>query len=140
MSVEMHMFLHRSRVPDRASFQGAVESLGVPLQLELNPALDLGQDSGHSPCSLRGMDSGFEIHSGSSQEMLAEFPELKEAVGTRDWTISLRWGGNLRECACALAASAALVKLCDAVACSEDGEVYDLQGLLDEVQDCLGLM
>jgi hypothetical protein len=74
MSLEMLVFLEKSRIPDRGSLQSAVESLGVPLQLNL----------------------------------------------------------------CVLGASAALVKLCDAVAYyPPDSITYDLKSLLDELQGCL---
>ncbi len=38
MSLEMHVFLSKGRIPDRSSWQAAVESLGLPF--ELNPVLE----------------------------------------------------------------------------------------------------
>jgi hypothetical protein len=44
----------------------------------------------------------------------------------------------MNECACVLAASVALVKLCDAVAYyPDDNLTYDLKGLLEEAKRCL---
>ncbi len=44
----------------------------------------------------------------------------------------------MSECACVLGATAALVKLCDAVAYyPPDSITYDLKSLLDELQGCL---
>jgi|SRR6267378_897502 len=136
MSLEMLVFLEKSRIPDRGSLQSAVESLGVPLQL--NSTLDLIGDRGFSPSSIKGVSSGFEIDSQSSQEILEHYPALKKTIGTREWTISFRWGSSMSECACVLGASAALVKLCDAAAYyPPDGITYDLKSLLDELQGCL---
>jgi hypothetical protein len=136
MSLEMLVFLEKSHIPDRRSFQSAVESMGIPLQL--SSTLDLTRDRGFSPSSIKGISSGFEIDSQSSQEILERYPGLKRAVGDRDWAISFRWGSSMSECACALAASATLVKLCGAVAYyPADSLTYDLEGLLNEIHSCL---
>ncbi len=136
MSLEMLVFLEKSRIPDRGRFQNAVESLGVPLQL--NSALNLVSDRGYSPSSIKGVSSGFEIDSQSSQETLEYYPALKKVIGARDWTMVFRWGSSMSEGACVLGASAALVKLCDAIAYyPPDSITYDLKNLLDELQACL---
>jgi hypothetical protein len=88
------------------------QSLGLPL--ELNPDLDPLHDRGFSPSKLKGINSGFEIYSESAKNVVETQPQLAKIIGTRDWCISFRWGGDLSECACVLAASAGLVKLCDA--------------------------
>src|SRR5258707_8333657 len=110
MSIEMHVFLSRARVPDRPSWQAAIGSLEIPF--ELNASLDPFNDKGFSPSKIRGVDSGFEVYFEPSREVLKSYPEMVKSVGDRDWCISFRWGGDMNECACALAASAALVKLC----------------------------
>jgi hypothetical protein len=103
VSIEMHMFLEKSRVPGRARLQKAVESLALPL--EIDPTLDLMKDRGFSPCKIKGISSGCEIFSESPQEIVAAYPELKKSIGGRDWCISFRWGGDMKECACAMAMS-----------------------------------
>jgi hypothetical protein len=136
MSLEMHVFLVRQRVPDGASWQAAVDSLALPLRL--SPDLDPIHDKGFSPSEIRGLKSGFEIYSESANEHLQDRAELARVVGNRDWCISFRWGGDMNECACVLAASAGLVKLCDAVAYYPDDDLtYDLKGLIEEVQASL---
>jgi hypothetical protein len=132
MSLEMNVFLEKARIPDRSSWQAAVSSLGLPF--ELNPELDPLHDRGFSPSKLNGLDSGFEIYSESAKSVIENQPQLAEILDSRDWCISFRWGGNLSECACVLAASAGLVKLCDAVAYYPDDDLtYDLDGLVKEV-------
>jgi len=136
MSLEMHVFLEKRRVPDRASWQAAVDSLALPFQLDSD--LDPIHDTGFSPSKINGLDSGFEIYSESAAGLLQDHAELAKAVGSRDWCISFRWGGDMNECACVLAASAALVKLCDALAYyPDDNLTYDLKRLIAETQSCL---
>jgi hypothetical protein len=136
MSLEINVFLDKGRVPNRSSWQAAVASLGIPL--ELDPALDPFHDRGFSPSKVKGLDSGFEIYSEPAVSLVENQPELARTVGERDWCISFRWGGDLNECACVMAASAALVKLCDAVAYyPDDNLTYDLNGLLDAAKECL---
>ena len=134
MSLEMILFLEKSRIPERATLQNAVDSLGLPFQFYAT--LDLVNDRGFSPSSIKG--AGFEIFPQSAQEVLPDYPQVRETVGARDWTITLRWGSRMTECACVLAASAAMVKQCDAVAYyPADDLTYTLKTLVDEFQDCL---
>jgi hypothetical protein len=136
MSLEMHVFSRKVRIPDRSSWQATVEALGIPF--ELDPNLDPLHDSGFSPSKIRGTDSGFEIYSEPAIAFLENQRQLAKAVADRDWCISFRWGGDMHECACVLAASAALVKLCDAVAYFPDDDLtYDLNGLIEEANSAL---
>jgi hypothetical protein len=132
MSLEMIAFLQRSRIPDARSIQDAIESLGVPL--DLNSTLNLVSDRGFSPCSIKGVSSGFEVDSQASLALLEYYPALKNVIGSRDWAITFRWGGSLTECACVLGATAALVKLSDALAFyPPDGTTCDLKSLLADL-------
>jgi hypothetical protein len=137
MSLAMHVFLKKSSVPDRSSLQDAVNSLGLPLVLdpELNPLVD----SGFSPSKkIKNTDSGFEISSEPAQDLLQNYPHLAKTIAGRDWCITFRWGGDMNECACVMAASAGLVKLCGALAFYPDDDlVYDLNQLLDDAKNCL---
>jgi hypothetical protein len=136
MSLEMLLFLNKTRIPDKVNLQNAVDSLGLPFQFD--SALDLVSDRGFSPSSLKGNLSGFEIHGQATQEILPHYPRLSKTVGSRDWTITFRWGSRMSECACVLAASAAMIKVCDAVAYYPADDIkYTLQRLLDEFQDVL---
>jgi hypothetical protein len=136
VSLEMILFLEKSRIPERAALQNAVDSLGLPFQFY--PTLDLVNDSGFSPSSIKGASSGFEIYSQSAQEVLPDYPQMRETVGARDWAITLRWGSRMSECACVLAASAAMVKQCDAIAYyPADDITCTLKTLVDEFQGCL---
>jgi hypothetical protein len=136
VSLEMLVFLEKSRIPEQDSFQSAIESLGIPLQLD--SSLNLTTDRGFSPSIIKGVSSGFEIGSEVAQEQIRNYPALKGIVDRRDWAFSFRWGSSMSECACVLGAAAALVKLCDAVVYyPADNITYDLKNLLDELQGCL---
>jgi hypothetical protein len=136
MSLGMQVFLQKQRVPDTASWQAAVDSLDLPLRL--SPDLDPIHDTGFSPSEIRGLKSGFEIHSEPADGHLQDRVELARIAGNRDWCISFRWGSDMNECACVLAASAGLVRLCDAVAYyADDNLTYDLNGLLEDFQACV---
>jgi hypothetical protein len=100
----------------------------------LDPALNLIVDRGFSPSIFNGVPSGFEIGAQSTQELISMYPALKGITGKRDWALLFWWGSSMRECACVLGASAALVKLCDALAYyPADDITYDLKSLLDEL-------
>ncbi len=136
MSLEMRVFLQKQRVPTKASWQAAVDSLGLPLRL--SPDLDPIHDTGFSPSEIKGLKSGFEIYSAPADAHLQDQVELAKVVGNRDWCISFRWGSDMNECACVLAASAGLVRLCDGVAYYvDDNLTYDLKGLLEDFRACL---
>jgi hypothetical protein len=136
MSLEMRVFLQKQKVPTKASWQAAVDSLGLPFRL--SPDLDPIHDTGFSPSEIKGLKSGFEVHSEPADAHLQDQVELAKIVGNRDWCISFRWGGDMNECACVLAASAGLVRLCDAVAYyAGDNLIYDLNGLLKHFRACL---
>jgi hypothetical protein len=135
MSLEMHVFLEKRKVPNRASGQAAVDSLALPLRLF--SGLDPIHDTGFSPSEIKGLKSGFEIYSEPTRAHLQDQADLRKVVGNRDWCISFRWGGDLNECACVLAASAGLVRLCDAVAYYPDDDLtYDLNRLLEDFRAC----
>jgi len=77
------------------------------------------------------------IYSEPAQAHLQLRDELRKIVGNRDWCISFRWGGDLNECACVLAASAGLVRVCDAVAYYPDDDLnYELNRLLEDFRAC----
>ena len=135
MSLEMQVFLEKQRLPNRASWQSALDSLTLPLRL--CPDLDPIHDTGFSPSEIKGLKSGFEIYSEPAHAHLQDQVELRKVVGNRDWCVSFRWGGNLNECACVLAASAGLVRLCGARAYyPEDDLSYDLNRLLEDFRAC----
>ncbi len=136
MSMELHAYIAKSSVPDRETWQNAINRLGF--SLELDESLKENEDSGYLPCKLNGEESGFEIYYEPPDEYIHEAPELREPIGTRDWCISFRWGGDMDELACVFMAAAALVTACDAVVHDpNEDEVLTGDFLIAETRDIL---
>ena len=136
MSLEQHAFITRQNVPSATAWQAAITQLGFDLQLD--PALKPHEDSGYLPCKLGQTAAGFEIYYESAEELLNEYPHIKERLSSRDYAISFRWGGDMAECACVLIASAALAKSCDAVVYyPADDLFYTVDELIDEAGQAL---
>ncbi len=134
MSNELHVFL-AGEFPTRAAWQSAIDKLGFPFQLD--PDLDLEKDSGFSPSLLRGKDSGFEICFEEAAELLQTYPNIKGKIEGREKVISFRWGGDLNECACVMAAAAGLVECCQAlVYFPQDDCWYEASELRKEFDGC----
>jgi hypothetical protein len=137
MSLRLHVFLKRARLPDRAAWQQAIDALGLPIQLDIS--LDPNTNTGFSPVSLEGINSGFELYQDDAAQLLSVNSHLHSVVADRNAVLTFRWGSDLKECGCVLGAAAALVKEFDAVAYYADGGALytDSQQLLVEARDCL---
>jgi len=130
MSLLQTAFLERSRVPDRATLEQAVRTLGFDLSIdEYYRPFDC---SGFLPCMLNGKKSGFEIYFGAPEQEFQQFPHLRQQVESRDCTITFRWGGDMRECACVLIVSAALATTFDAIVHYQDDDLVYTSGQLVE--------
>lgn len=96
----LSVHLARERVPARAALQKALGELGFAL------TLDEGYEpfgaAGYLPCTLDGEDAGFDLR-------FAALDAAQQSEG-RDTLMSLRWGGDPREQASALAVAAALAQ------------------------------
>jgi hypothetical protein len=113
MSMEIHIFMEDSRVPDRESWQRAIEQADFPAILD--PSLDLRDDSGFSPTIYNGQESGFEFYLDPAGSYLENYPHIAAQVGNRDMCVSFRWGGDVVEAAAAISCGAALAKLTDGI-------------------------
>lgn len=114
MSMELHVLIAESRLPDRPQWQEEIDALGFDLKLD-SSLLQLRESTGFLPCTLQRRKSGFEFCIWEATAISETNPELKEKFLGRDLSANFRWGGDLVEMACALIASAALAKLCDGV-------------------------
>lgn len=121
MSLELHIFMHDARIPDRAAWQQAIEQAGFPTVLY--PTLDVRQDTGFSPTTYAGESTGFEFYLEPATDVLEAYPHIAERIGTRDMAASFYWGGDLMEMAAALSAGAALAKLTDGIYFDPQGDV-----------------
>ena len=136
VSLEQHAFLSREHVPSAATWQAAISELGYDFTID--PELKPFEDSGFVPCSLGGESTGFEIYYQPAWELLREYSQLKDRIGSRDYSITFRWGGDLAEVASVLIASAALAKSFDAVVFYPDDDLfYRFDGLVNEIGSAL---
>src|SRR5512143_2560290 len=137
MSLELHALLPSETLPRRNDWQTAIDDLH--LSFTLDTELDLPRTTGFRPCVVAGEDSGFEIQVDSPADLLATYPTLRALAKDASTAISFRWGGDLRECACVLAAVAALVSKWGALAYYPDDDmIYDLEGLKHDFAECSG--
>ena len=136
MALELYALLPQRVLPQRQQWQAAIEALGLPVVLD--PELDLPRTTGFRPCIVSGQASGCEIMIDSPVELVAAYPALQTAGIQYSTAISLRWGGDLRECACAMAAAAGLVSSWGAVAYYPDDDlVYSLADLQRDFRECV---
>ncbi len=136
MSLELHVFMNANKLPTRQQWQSAITEMGFPLQLD--PELDLTDQSGFSPCTLNGKSTGCEISLDSPDDILPAYPSMRERAQGTDRVVTFCWGGDSAECACALAAAAALVKRSDGIAYNpQDDEPNDFDQLRNEFRKCI---
>ena len=111
MARSLTAYLARAAAPDRAQLQKALDAL--KLKIVLDDGYAPFKSKGYLPCSFDGEDAGFDIR--FEDAPAAPAPNLKTALGARDAAMLLRWSGDPREEACALAVCAALARGFDAV-------------------------
>lgn len=130
MANEQYAFLSSANVPDRESWQTAIDQCGFDFQLdaELIPT----ENVGFVPCRLAGEDAGVEMYFDNSSEFLEAFGELAKNC---DCCISFRWGGSMRECASAMIASFVLAKDFGAIVSYEGEDPYeDISAFLSDTK------
>ena len=130
MSMELHVFLSKSRLPNVRQWQAAIDALGFDVKLD--PTWT-ETDSGFCPAKFKGRDSGCEIDVWPASDVTEGSPELESELGGRDWSVNFRWGGDLTEMACALVAAAALTGLADGrLFDPQEGTWHDAAGALEQ--------
>jgi hypothetical protein len=135
MSLELHVLI-ADEPPDRVQWQAAINRLGFPVTLD--GELDLARSVGFSPCRLQGEESGFELHRDAPGELRATYPSLADIASNARHAISFRCGGDLGECACVMAAAAALVDAFGGLAYyPADDLICDLDSLRSDFKNCL---
>ena len=136
MSLQQTAYVARPNVPDRAALQAAVDALGFDLKIDAFYVPF--QCSGFLPCVLAGRESGFEIYFEPAADVLSDFPHLAGTVGSRECSVTFRWGGDLSECACVLIVSAALARSFGAIVHYQDDDMlYSGDQLVQEAHAAL---
>lgn len=137
MSVELHIFMQDSRVPNRDEWQHAIECLSFSTVLDL--PLDLRRDTGFTPTTYKGQSTGFELYLEPTADVLSGYSHIESKVAGRDKCATFRLGSSFTECAAALSAAAALVKLTDGVYYYPDDDVlYNADEAVEAIRRDLG--
>lgn len=133
MSMELHVLLSKSRLPDVGQWQAAIDALGFDVKLD--PSLKVESDMGFLPAKFKGRDSGFEFNVSPASEITDTYSEFTNEFAGREVSGNFRWGGDLNEMACALVASAALAKLSDGVWFDpQEGACFDSSGAIEQAK------
>ena len=130
MSIELHVLLQSSRLPDPSQWQAEIDRLGFDVKLD--PDFTAATHSGYLPVMLNGSDSGFEFDVGPASEIAETYPDFVRLSDGQDCSANFSWGGDLDEMACAMVASAALARLCDGVWFDpQEGKCHDADGAIE---------
>ncbi|MCL6592052.1 MAG: hypothetical protein K6U80_19150 [Firmicutes bacterium] len=139
MSLTQHAFLKRNEVPSRNEWQENIVKLGF--NMSLDPELKPFEDSGFIPCKFNSLDSGFEINYEEINNVIENYPHLKNKVENKDYCITFNWGGDLSECACVLIASLAIKEMCDAIIYYPDDDMLlTKEELKAQINQCFELI
>jgi len=131
-----YCFIRKKDVPSGKRLQEVVTGLGY--ELKLDPELDLLIDEGFSPCELEGHeDLGYELESGTVDEIFEEDEEFEEHIGERDYYISMSWGSSFADCLAVMITTKALIMKFDAVTTYDCEEPDSLEEIEDGIKECL---
>lgn len=131
MSMELHVFCPARKLPDIRAWQAAIDAHGFDVKLA--PDTDVSTTSGFVPAVFKDRDSGFEFDISPASELVDVYPDLAELLHDMDMVGNFRWGGDLDELACTLAAAAALTSLTSGLWFDpQEGECRDAAGAIEE--------
>jgi hypothetical protein len=112
MSLDIYVLLNKSSVPSVTAWQSALDSLGTSVILD--DAFDPLHDSGFVPCKFGGTSTGFEFFLETTDD-LGTYPQLAHHVQQYDGGAVFSWGSDLKECAAAISAAAALAAVAEGI-------------------------
>ncbi|GLH81176.1 hypothetical protein SSBR45G_60850 [Bradyrhizobium sp. SSBR45G] len=118
-------YLKRNDVPTRTALQHAITRL--PFALTLDDGYVPLESSGYLPCTLDGEDAGFDLRFTDVAEQRAD---------ACDVAMTLKWGGDPREEAAALAVCAALATNFGAIV-QRDGKQLSPDHMLEQAKGAL---
>jgi hypothetical protein len=121
MSIELHVFFHIERVPDRDTWQREIERLAFPSVLD--PSLKVRVDTGFIPGTFRGRVAGFEFSLTPAIDILSSYPHIEPRIAGRNSCATFRWSGSMDECGSAICAAAALAQIADGVYFYPDDDI-----------------
>ncbi len=125
MSMEVHVFLEKRRLPAVEQWQASLKSNSIDITfLSGSPIM---QQSGFLPVLYKGEETGFELSVSSAKEIVQAYQHIGKVVGERDLSVNFAWGGDLQECIAAIASSAVLTFLTDGIFYDPQEDKYYLK-------------
>jgi hypothetical protein len=109
MSLELYVCLQQARLPTVKAWEEALQAEGFDLTFDDEFALT--DHSGFLPVVHNGVDTGFEFYLDPLDDDALPYPEARSAASDCDQVAAFRLGGDERELAAALCASAVLAKM-----------------------------
>lgn len=136
MSNIQYAFVERARVPDRAALQASIDALGFDLRIHTDATPFTS--AGFLPFTLNGeAGPGFEVQFEPAADVIGEDAGLQAAAAGRDACLSMAWHGSMKDLACVLIVSCALMKDFGAVVSYEGEPPQPLEALLAEIPGVL---
>jgi hypothetical protein len=88
---------------------------------------------------LQGKSSGFELYLDAAADLLSYYSHRQDELVGLDKSLSFRWGSDLSECTCVMAAVVALVSHCGAIAYYPNDDLLyaDKDDLLTETRELI---
>jgi hypothetical protein len=112
-SIELHVFLDDSHVPDREAWQKEIDRIGFAMVLD--PAFDVRRDVGFVKATCDGYATGFYFALDPAANIISYYPHIAGRVGARGKCATFILSGELPEVYAVRSAAAALAKLADGI-------------------------
>jgi len=131
----MELYIACSAVPLPAAVQIKQRAMEHGISVDIAP-IDWKRRSGFMPVVINGSESGVEVD-------VHPAPTMGEILGVfanpaADVVISLRWGGDLAECACAFALAGAIASIVNgAILDPDSGEKVSIENAFAASKEAL---
>ena len=87
MSIELHVFLQRKRVPTASEWFNRLKEAGF--NITMDPNTNLEEQAGFMPMLHDGCKTGFEFDLGDVEEWMTEIDEIKSTIGDRNTVLQI---------------------------------------------------
>lgn len=124
--------IKKSELPNKETLEKAIEKLGFNFKfLEDFKNFD-GLDE--ISCEINGVKTSLEIYLNNIDDLLSDFPELKDKSKDFDCGVSFVWGADYAAGACVGIISIALIDICNSEIFYTDDEMwYSKEMLIEDI-------
>lgn len=127
-------FVRRLDLPSKDQLEKKISELGYDLKFKE----EFGKFDNLQvlDCSLRKEQTVFEVYFESIDEIINNYPDVRDKVDDKDYTISFIWGANFMAGASIAIISMALIELCDSIIYyADDNMIYTKEMLLEDLPE-----